>query len=189
MHSTIDCTVHPESCPLGTGIGLLALDGGWGWAVVFATMLCNFLQASMFRAFGALYPTIQQHYPNSVAAVTVIQSLSNSLRLFGAVFTSSLCDWLEVRWLVIVGASLQTLGYGISSLAPNVYFLYFSLGILTGIGGALTYSPTHILLNKYFSEKKGKALGIATSGIGIGTFLMPPTQTFLLLHYGYLGIA
>ena len=185
--STIDCRAHPEDCLLVTGIGLLALDGGWGWVVVFATMLCNFLQASMSRTFGVLYPTIRLRYQSTVSLITAIQSISNSLRLFGAPISSSLCEWVGARRLVIIGGTLQALGYGISALAPNIYFLYFSLGVLTGIGGALTYTPTHILVNKYFNKKRGLALGLATSGVGIGTFLMAPIQTFLLLHYGFIG--
>jgi hypothetical protein len=45
--------------------------------------------------------------------------------------------------------------------------------ILTGIGNAMAYCPGVIIVSIYFHKKLGTAVGIATSGVGLGAFSVP----------------
>jgi MFS family permease len=39
----------------------------------------------------------------------------------------------------------------------------------------------------YFHKKRGRAVGIATSGVGFGTFVIPPIIEIVFKHYGFTG--
>ena len=60
-----------------------------------------------------------------------------------------------------------------------LFYLVASLGV-----GAATALPTSIV-QKWFTEKKGLALGIAASGIGAGPLVAAPLAEYLISHYGW----
>ncbi|CAH1399997.1 unnamed protein product [Nezara viridula] len=57
--------------------------------------------------------------------------------------------------------------------------------IMKGIGFGLANSSTLVGINKYFSKKKGQAVGIAMAGTAVGFMLMPQIVRFLLDEYGF----
>jgi nitrate/nitrite transporter NarK len=59
--------------------------------------------------------------------------------------------------------------------------------ILTGIGNAMAYCPGVIIVSIYFHKKLGTAVGIATSGVGLGAFSVPLLLEASFLYYGYMG--
>lgn len=44
-----------------------------------------------------------------------------------------------------------------------------------------------MIVGLYFHKKRGKAVGIATSGVGFGTFVIPPVIKLLFDYYGFTG--
>jgi hypothetical protein len=49
------------------------------------------------------------------------------------------------------------------------------------------YAPCIVMVSQYFDKRRSLALGIATSGSGLGLFLFPPLLELLFMHYGYMG--
>lgn len=47
--------------------------------------------------------------------------------------------------------------------------------------------PSGSIVGLYFNKKRGKAVGIATSGVGVGTFVIPPLIEVVFNHYGFVG--
>ena len=65
-------------------------------------------------------------------------------------------------------------------------YLLFDV-VVAGIGGAMIFTPNYIAIGEYFDKNKGKAMGVATLGSGIGAIIMPPLWTFMFNNYGYFG--
>ena len=65
--------------------------------------------------------------------------------------------------------------------------IYCALFTLTGTGSGLTFAPSYVAVSQYFDKKKGKAMGIATLGVGLGTVALAPTITLLFSTEGYYG--
>lgn len=61
------------------------------------------------------------------------------------------------------------------------------MGIISGLGFALSYTPAIAMVGKYFSERKALAYGIALSGSGIGTFILAPVVQLLIEYYSWRG--
>lgn len=71
------------------------------------------------------------------------------------------------------------------SVAPNIYCFYL-LGLLIGVGSSLTGMVCiSILMNNWFVERKGTAMGIALTGTGIGSMIFNPLASKLILECGY----
>ena len=59
--------------------------------------------------------------------------------------------------------------------------------MLTGFGLGLAYVPGVTMVGFYFEKRRSLAIGIAVSGVGIGTFIFPRVTTSLLAAYGLDG--
>ncbi|XP_034407486.1 monocarboxylate transporter 12-B-like isoform X2 [Cyclopterus lumpus] len=100
---------------------------------------------------------------------------------------SFLANRLSCRVTVILGGLLSSAGLVLSSFASSLEFLYVSLGMVTGLGFALSYTPAIALVGRYFSERKALAYGVAMSGSGIGTFVLAPAVQLLIQRYTWRG--
>uniref|UniRef100_H2ZU91 Solute carrier family 16 member 12 n=1 Tax=Latimeria chalumnae TaxID=7897 RepID=H2ZU91_LATCH len=100
---------------------------------------------------------------------------------------SFLGNHLSCRVAVILGGMLASTGLILSSFATSLEYLYLTLGVLTGLGFALSYTPTIAMVGKYFTQRKAVAYGIAMSGSGIGTFFLAPVVQLLIEHFSWRG--
>ena len=71
------------------------------------------------------------------------------------------------------GASIATLGFGLSSLASGVEFLFFTFSLMIGSGFGISFIPVVEAINEYFDVKKNIAFGLSLSGVGCGMLVYP----------------
>lgn len=57
----------------------------------------------------------------------------------------------------------------------------------TGLGLGLINPSSFIAVNSYFSSKRGRAVGLALAGTGLGQMIMPHVVRILLEEYGFKG--
>lgn len=56
-----------------------------------------------------------------------------------------------------------------------------------GLGLGLINPSSFIAVNSYFSSKRGRAVGLALAGTGVGQMVMPHVVRILLEQYGFKG--
>jgi MFS family permease len=69
--------------------------------------------------------------------------------------------------------ALIALGLLATSWATSLLAVYVSYGLLVGLGIALVYTPSIASVQPWFTTRRGLAGGIASSGVGAGTLLVP----------------
>jgi len=104
--------------------------------------------------------------------------------LFGF-FTGWLIDKYGPRRLMMAGVLMMGIalfGLSFSDSLPLFYLFYLfnALGYLCG--GPL---PCQVLISRWFTKNRGKAMGIAYLGIGTGGALVPLIAAGLEKHYGW----
>lgn len=62
-------------------------------------------------------------------------------------------------------------------------------GNVTGLGLGFINPSSFIAVNSYFSTKRGRAIGLALAGTGVGQMMMPNIVRLLLDEYGFRGAA
>ncbi len=82
--------------------------------------------------------------------------------------------------ILMAGAALVGLGW-VSSLGM-FYFFYFFNALGYVCGGPL---PNQVLLTRWFDRSRGKAMGFAYLGIGIGGATVPWISHALVQHFGW----
>jgi MFS family permease len=81
----------------------------------------------------------------------------------------------------MVGMGLIAIGLFGTSLAQSLSSIYISYGILVGLGIAFVYTPSIACVQPWFTKHRGLASGVASSGVGAGTLLVPLAVSYLLL--------
>jgi sugar phosphate permease len=84
--------------------------------------------------------------------------------------------------IVMAGGALVGLSYVTSMSAFYFFYTFNALGYV--FGGPL---PNQVLLSRWFDRARGKAMGIAYLGIGVGGALVPLLAFALTQAYGWRG--
>ena len=86
---------------------------------------------------------------------------------------SILCKQYGYRRIIMCGALIATLGFGLSSLATRVEFLFLTFSLMIGTGFGISFIPIIEAINDYFDIKKNIAFGLSLSGVGCGMLVYP----------------
>ena len=87
---------------------------------------------------------------------------------------------LMIAGILFAGGALVGLG-GVDAL-PFFFLFYFFNALAYVLAGPL---PNQVLLSRAFQSKRGRALGIAYLGIGIGGFAAPHVSKALIAAFGW----
>ena len=96
-------------------------------------------------------------------------------------------DRFGPRRLMIVGilvAGTALIGLGSISTLAGFYFFYLFNAIGYVFGGPL---PNQVLLSRWFNAARGRAMGFAYLGIGLGGALVPLVAVRLVAAFGWQG--
>src|SRR3954453_22020342 len=90
------------------------------------------------------------------------------------------------RLVVEMGVVILVAGLCLATLAREVWQLYATLGLLVGVGGNMQgYSVESVILPSWGARKRGLTIGIAFSGVGIGSVLLLPWLQTVIAHDGW----
>lgn len=147
----------------------------YGWVVLgvaFATMAIG---ANVRVAFSLLFPPILEEYGWSRGTTAAIFSAGFLISLFFSPFAGMLIDRFGVGRIVAVGVVLSAGGLALSTGVGSVAELAVTMGCMT-IGGSVMFAyVTHsYFLPYWFVRRRGLAIGLAFSGVGIGAILLFP---------------
>ncbi|KAF8778795.1 Monocarboxylate transporter 14 like protein [Argiope bruennichi] len=174
-----------SSADSGTTIPLPP-DGGWGWVVVFAAFMINLIADGVSFSFGILFIDFVDYFGESKAKTSWVGSIFLSMPLLAGPVASYLIDRYGCRKMCILGALLSTFSFVISVFADCLELLFLTFS-LAGLGLALCYVTSIVVVAYYFEKKRSLATGLAACGTGIGTFVFPPLTIYLLEEYCWQG--
>ncbi|XP_032818330.2 monocarboxylate transporter 13-like isoform X2 [Petromyzon marinus] len=164
-----------------------APDGGWGWLIVLAAFVQVSLVFGVVRSVGVFFIEFTEYFQESSTAISWITSIALCVHQFASPIASTLSNQFGSRSVVIVGGISACIGFLCASFAHCLLHLYLSLGLLTGFGWAMVFSPSISTLSKYFDKRRSLALGIAFSGVGMSSFAFSPLFQMLVETYTWRG--
>ncbi|XP_022323778.2 monocarboxylate transporter 14-like [Crassostrea virginica] len=155
-------------------------DGGWGWVIVFSSLMCNIIVDGIGYSFGVLLPQWVEVFGESRGKISLVGSLLVGVYLCAGPVVSALTNKFGCRAVAFAGSILACLGFVLASFSNSVEFLMLTYGIMGGLGFGLIYLPAIVSVGFYFEKKRAIATGIAVSGSGIGTFIFSPANAAML---------
>ncbi|KAG5833003.1 hypothetical protein ANANG_G00297250, partial [Anguilla anguilla] len=76
----------------------------------------------------------------------------------------------------------------LASFSTSILHIYLCTGVITGLGLALNFQPSLIMLNRYFSARRPLANGLAAAGSPVLLCCLSPLGQALQQHYGWRGL-
>jgi MFS family permease len=157
----------------------------YGWFVVagaFAVTLVGFGSAYTFSAF---LHSLQTEFAASRGSVSLVFSLAGFLYFALGIVSGPLADRWGARLLCTLGMLLVAVGLCAASLARTLGQVYVAYGLGVGLGVGCSYVPALGAVQRWFVKRRGFASGLAVSGIGVGTLVMPPLAALCIGALGW----
>lgn len=184
--------------PIVTGTPAAKTDRGYprifyGWFVVAAAFAVTCVGFGCVYSFAAFLEPLQHDFGAARGSVSVVFSLAGFLYFCLGGLTGPLADRFGARPLAVIGMILIAAGLAAASFAPNMITVYAAYGLGVGLGVGCSYVPAMAAVQRWFVKRRGTASGIASSGIGVGTLVIPPLAEFFIRTIGwrdaYLALA
>jgi MFS family permease len=151
-----------------------------GWIVVGGAFLAMFVAFGSMYAFAAFFTELEREFSATRADVSLIFSIAGFLYFTLGAVSGSLADRIGTRLVVAAGTILLVAGLVLASRAQTLLGVYVFYGLGMGLGVGFMYVPSLGAIQRWFNLRRGFASGLAVSGIGVGTLVMPPLAAFLV---------
>jgi MFS family permease len=155
-----------------------------GWFVVAAAFAVTFVGFGCAYTFSVFVGPLQAQFGASRGSVSLVFSLAGFLWFGLGMLSGPLADRWGARRLAIAGMLLTGIGLAAAGMARNMVQVYAGYGLGVGLGIGCSYVPAIGAVQRWFRRRRGFASGIAVSGIGVGTLVVPPLASVLI---GWVG--
>lgn len=147
-------------------------DGGYGWVVVATSFFVHLIVLGNVYSFGLFFRIYVEEFQSSHGAVAWIGGIGSGLMTGLGGLTGPWSDRFGNGKMVIMGGCLMSLGFFLASFATELWHLYFTQGLITGVGYSFAFIAGVSVVGQWFTTRRGVAVGIAVAGSGAGQFAM-----------------
>ncbi len=171
-----------------------ATETGWrtrlpfhyGWVVVASIFVVMAITYAVYYSFSVFFVALLEEFGWSRAGTAGVFSVFVLVTGLGGVVGGTLIDRLGPARVIPAGGILLALGLYACSRVTQLWEFYLYFGVLCGLALALAgWVPGVTVVSRWFSVKQGKAMGIASAGIGLGIVLFVPLSQYLISSVGW----
>ncbi len=151
----------------------------YGWYIVIASWVMLFLVNAV--GVGIFFKPILEEFGWDRATLSSVHTFA--LLLFAAVtpFLGRFIDRFGPRLMLFATLATQTISSMVNGLATGLGHIFtgrflYEIKALQG---------SQVLINRWFEKKRGRAQGIAATGMPIGALLLSPLSQYLILTWGW----
>ena len=155
------------------------------WVVVWATFVCLAVIFGVSYSFAAFFENFAKEFAAQRADVSWIFGLCGLVYFVLGAGGGMLADRWGPRLICMTGMVFIAMGLFLTSLAQSLTTVYLSYGLLVGLGIAFVYTPAIASVQPWFNKRRGLASGIASSGVGAGTLILPVVVSYLLTEINW----
>ncbi|XP_039102025.1 monocarboxylate transporter 3 [Hyaena hyaena] len=162
-------------------------DGGWGWAVLGACFVITGFAYGFPKAVSVFFRALMRDFGAGYSDTAWVSSIMLAMLYGTGPVSSILVTRFGCRPVMLVGGLLASAGMVLASFATRLLELYLTAGVLTGLGLALNFQPSLIMLGLYFERRRPLANGLAAAGSPVFLSALSPLGQQLLEHFGWRG--
>jgi len=164
----------------------LTLPFFYGWVIVAVAFVTMGVGVNARTAFSLLFPPILDEFGWERGVTAGAFSFGF---LVSAVLSPSLgrlMDRRGPRVVIELGVGLMAAGLLLAPLVRQPWHLYATLGVLVGGGSVcLGYTGQALFLPNWFVRRRGLAISVAYSGVGVGSIILLPWLQDLIGRAGW----
>ena len=158
----------------------------YGWVVVAVAFVTMGLGVNARTAFSLLFPPILAEFGWERGITAGAFSFGFLVSAVLSPCVGRLMDRRGPRIVIEMGVGCIAAGLLLAPLVRQPWHLYATLGVLVG-GGAncLGYTGQSLFLPNWFVRRRGLAMSVAFSGVGVGAILVLPWLQAMIGRAGW----
>lgn len=168
---------------------------GW-WMVLLAFLLQGVSFGSLVYSYSVISVVLNEDFNVSRFQLMLPFTAMILAGLFVAPLLGPKLDKYPIKWFLLAGALLLSIGLVLMSWASSIYFVVAIYVLLFApVQHLLGFLCCSVLISRWFTRKLALAMGLAAIGTSVGGFIFPPLIEWLSDVYGwrmglrYLGVA
>ena len=158
----------------------------YGWVVVAIAFVTMAIGVNARTSFSLRVAPILDGFGGERGVTAAAFSMGF---LVSASFTPFLGGWMDrhgPRLVIPVGVIAMSAGLALAPFVSRPWHLYLTLGVLVSCGSVVVgYTGHSFFLPNWFVRRRGIALGLAFSGVGVGAIALFPWLQAMILGAGW----
>ncbi|MFA5309044.1 MAG: MFS transporter [Dehalococcoidales bacterium] len=163
----------------------------YGWVIVGACTVMIAVTYGLMYSYGVFFKPLEEYFKWDRATLSAVYSISFIVRGIVSVGVGWLADKYGATRIMAVCGFMLGLGLALSSQVKELWQFYITYGFIMAVGLSGTFGIGTAMVARWFTKNRGLALGIVSTGSGLGTLLIVPgterlidavdwSQTFLI---------
>jgi MFS family permease len=157
----------------------------YGWVIVGALFVIQALFFGIRTSFGIFLTSIETEFALSRATTSAINSVSWLLLCISSVLGGWAFDRYGPKIVFLLMGLITGLSLILTSQTNALWQLFITYGLLLAIGSGAIYVVTMPTISRWFDKKRALAIGIASSGGGLGTAAIAPFAAYLIANFSW----
>lgn len=157
----------------------------YGWWIVFTAVVSGSSYAFGSLCLPVFYPELVNTFEWSRTTVAAGGSIKLFVGGVMAPINGALIDRFGAKAVLSVGALGTGLSLALLSFVNSVWHYYFFCFLLGLALSGIYHLPNHLLVAKWFIRKRGLAVSMVTTAVGVGGAIIPLMATYLIRTFGW----
>ena len=158
----------------------------YGWLVLAGAFVSLGLTYSVMYAFTVFYAALLAEFGWARGEAAGVFSLFIVVCGIGSLTAGALSDRFGPGRVIAAGGTVLAIGLIICSRLTELWHFYLSYGVIVALGvSSAGWTACVTMVNRWFAARLGLALGIASSGIGVGIMVIVPLVQILINNFGW----
>lgn len=159
----------------------------YGWIVVIISFLIMALQFAPFATLPGLFVTsLVEEFATTRTAITFSFTIAILATLVGMMVFSHTYARFKIRQVMPVALLICAGTYFANYFVTNIMQFYVVSAVRGFLAAGLSTLPISIIVNNWFGASgRGKAVGIAMAGSGVGAMIFSPITGYIINTYSW----
>src|SRR5215510_8228055 len=157
----------------------------YGWVIVGVAFVTMAVGVNARTAFSLLFSPILDEFGWERGLIAGVFSFGFLVSAVMSPALERLMDRRGPRVVIEMGVGLMAAGLMLAPLVRQPWHLYATLGVLVGGSICLAYTGQALYLPNWFVRRRGLAISLAYSGVGVGSVVLLPWFAALIASAGW----
>jgi predicted MFS family arabinose efflux permease len=163
----------------------VAVDSRRAWVLVLLAFTAMFVCVGTGFSYGTLVLPLTRDLGIGQGAASGVYAVTIMVFFMAGAPIGMVSDRVGPRPVLLLGAVSVGGGLALTAAAGDVALVYVGHGLLVGLAMACSFVPLTVVVSAAFLRRRSVAVGVAVSGIGVGTLVMAPLTAYLINLLGW----
>lgn len=157
----------------------------YGWVIVAVCCVLGIIIFGTRYSFGVFFKSIESEFELTRAMTSGVFSVYMLLLPVASILGGWALDRYGSRVVAFSMGIFAGLGLILTGQTSSLWQLFISYSVLFALGTGGAYTLVMVTTSRWFTQKRGLAIGITGSGSGLGTAIMAPFLAYLISAFGW----